>query len=88
VRALGALRAPVVTAGSLCARWARSARLWSPQAPCARAGRAPRACGHDRSRTTAAKFSSSRSPQRWLFSGWNWVAKSCPRSTAAGKRTP
>ena len=24
--------------------------------------------------TTAAKFSSSRSPQRWLFSGWNWVA--------------
>ena len=24
--------------------------------------------------TTAAKFSSSRSPQRWLFSGWNWIA--------------
>ena len=24
--------------------------------------------------TTAAKFSSMRSPHRWLFSGWNWVA--------------
>src|SRR5207302_4183725 len=40
------------------------------------------------SRTKAAKFSSSFSPQRWLFSGWNCVAKSVPRPTAAGKVTP
>ena len=29
---------------------------------------------HAPSFTIAAKFSSMRSPHRWLFSGWNWVA--------------
>ena len=36
----------------------------------------------------AAKFSSIRRPQRWLFSGWNCVAWIRPCSTAAAKRTP
>src|SRR5262249_53493943 len=48
--------------------------------------------GHARAvvaaRTSAAKFSRRRRPQRWLFSGWNWVAKMTPRSMAAAKRTP
>jgi len=39
-------------------------------------------------RTMAAKFSSIRMPQRWLFSGWNWVACRAPRETAAGNVSP
>src|SRR5437867_249064 len=38
--------------------------------------------------TTAAKFSSMRSPHRWLFSGWNWVAWIRPTSIAAANLTP
>src|SRR4029077_13623648 len=38
--------------------------------------------------TTAAKFSSMRSPHRWLFSGWNCVAWIRPTSIAAATLTP
>ena len=34
-----------------------------------------------------AKFARSRSPQPWLFSGWNWVPYSRSRTTSAGKRS-
>jgi len=38
--------------------------------------------------TMAAKFSSMRSPHRWLFSGWNCVAWIRPTSIAAANLTP
>ena len=43
---------------------------------------------HARPRTTATKFSRRRSPTAWLFSGWNWQAKTLSRTTLEANSTP
>src|SRR5262249_46642925 len=43
---------------------------------------------HSHGAAILAKFSSSRRPARWLFSGWNCAPKSRPRPHTDGNTTP
>src|SRR5262245_16465778 len=59
-----------------------------PEADAAAAAQVERRIDRHAPRTTPTKLSSMRSPTCWLFSGWNWQAKTLSRTTLDANSSP